>query len=114
MKKQTKENAAPAVKHTPGPWTISKVDPGVSEGASYALTTVVETEERHIAFCFSDSPADAQLIAAAPEMFNTLVEICDTFLNCPEHELVQKIEENYLRARNVLAEITGEEAAHGA
>lgn len=36
---------------------------------------MVENEESHIAFVFNDSPADAQLIAAAPK----LLEVCKVF-----------------------------------
>jgi len=75
--------------HTPGPWTISGPSSGKSamdDGGDYALTVPGQNGKTHIiAEAFSKvehgilapALANAQLIAAAPELLESLKEVLD-------------------------------------
>jgi hypothetical protein len=58
--------------HTPGPWRV---------GGEYApqfvneLPTVRTHDGKHIAYVYTESPDDARLIAAAPELLEALRDL---------------------------------------
>jgi hypothetical protein len=61
---------------TPGPWTIDRDNGDAAAGAR--PNVIIETEDRHIAFCFDagdgkrpdvQAVADYNLIAAAPDLY---------------------------------------------
>lgn len=62
--------------HTPAPWSIAKDDTSDTHVAAAAQPPlIIETDDRHIAFCFDDGEqamADARLIVSAPDMFAAL------------------------------------------
>ena len=61
-------------KHTPGPWSIENDNGDSPEAMGPCLC--VTTDTSHIAFVFDDAPANAHLIAAAPD----LLEACEAVL----------------------------------
>lgn len=69
--------------HTPGPWFIAH-DGSAAVAAEPDI--IIETNDRHIAFCFGIGPnndtqavADYHLIAAAPELLDALKDIVRQF-----------------------------------
>lgn len=64
---------------TKGPWTVSESDFIPPDDPML----VIENEDVHIAFVFTDRPIDALLIAAAP----TLLEACESALRAIEYNL---------------------------
>lgn len=70
------------LKHTPGPWAV---DPGGFSGASdYAPTWSVTGPPSD--FFYLENEADAYLIAAAPDLLKTCMEMIEWFnVQCPPH-----------------------------
>ena len=93
-----------AAKHTPGPWRLVKVesDSGhivhlcpVGSDKPYSLLTTVEHNDVIFAAVYED--ADARLIAAAPDLLESLQDLCDTLGECGMTE----------KARAAIAKATG-------
>lgn len=69
-----------STKHTPGPWTVTKVAPdkypsGYRASVYYAIkangSRIAQTSGEHMT---QDAEANARLIAAAPELLALLIE----------------------------------------
>ena len=90
--------------HTPGPWQIEDCTPGESTGLRFEVGTkdsvIARTTDG-----WKEAHANARLIAAAPEMFEVLSELLDTL----EMSKGYGFDEEYEKAREVLAKVEGGE-----
>jgi hypothetical protein len=95
--------------HTPGPWKWSKAHNG--------LTYIYDAKGRVIARVFrpagmsqGEQQANARLIAAAPELLNSLILMVRTH-DEPAETLLQETKEMLWleQARSVIAKATGQE-----
>ena len=64
-------------KHTPGPWSIENDNGDSPEAMGPCLC--VTTDTSHIAFVFDDAPANARLIAAAPDLLEIVSSLDKVF-----------------------------------
>lgn len=60
------------LKHTPGPWNYNKI----TKLVQYDFYDICEISDNN---GYPENEANARLISAAPEMLETLIEICDHF-----------------------------------
>ena len=92
-----------AMKHTPGPWVV---DPAVRQGFTvYAPKEgfIVGTQDEEGRYGAIESPANARLIATAPD----LLALAERIARLPEHgHYLALIDE----ARTAIAKATGEKA----
>jgi hypothetical protein len=90
--------------HTPGPWQIEDCTPGESTGLRFEVGTkdsvIARTTDG-----WKEARANARLIAAAPEMYEVLSELLDTL----EMSKGYGFDEEYEKAREVLAKVEGGE-----
>ena len=85
--------------HTPGPW-------GYSEGEIYRGNNPIASVIPSFEFGeTAEDKANARLIAAAPEMYEVLSELLDTL----EMSKGYGFDEEYEKAREVLAKVDGGE-----
>ncbi len=89
--------------HTRGPWEV--VDYDVDHpicGPCFCIQTTEDSPDyAHIAFSFDDAPANARLIAAAPDLLNALADILD-------HECQNLSDERYRRGYEAVAKAVKE------
>ena len=89
---------ADEAKHTPGPWELES-----DEQSGKAIYVTVRTGELDHAIATVDTPCNARLIAAAPDMLEALQAIAEA--DGQPDEVLQMA---MIRARAVLAEINQE------
>ena len=73
-------------KHTPGPWMVGYNDGsgrGYSADGSFDSIYVTHNGENAVATMFNGSHADARLIAAAPDLLESLIQVV-TLLDHPD------------------------------
>jgi hypothetical protein len=97
--------------HTPGPWRYFDVTPLDTEGQYTGLRYVVmqDNENENVWICRTvdaaqTAEANARLIAAAPDLLETLRDLCDALTPGGNQDAVPEI---YLRALNAIARAEG-------
>jgi len=108
----TTHNGRAMTQHTPGPWKfdIEKKDhtwPGLYQVDTDILAVGFDGEEG----IYLDNPADARLIAAAPDLLDELKQLVDLIGHLPENAWgdVQGFDVNHAfsRASKLLASLEG-------
>lgn len=99
-------------KFTPGPWNVAGFDSRINEERYFGIDTlrgqmIVES----FGECDSDRKANAALIAAAPEMYDTLKHYFDLIQRADYGDIVaeQKIFEDICYIEGALHKAEGEE-----
>ncbi len=80
-------------KHTPGPWHVNGIDAILSVAGNRSVAKVYHPE------------ADARLIAAAPAMYDLLVELDDTPL---DPDIVRILQPWFTKVESVVDAIEGD------
>lgn len=95
--------------YTKGPWRVVEADtPGVLYISGPAQTLTIITTALDLDFAdYVKRTADAQLIAAAPELFETLQEVVAFWDSITMEDYVNDI---HVRARAAIAKAKGEQA----
>ena len=62
-------------KHTPGPWTVTELDPAPEPGFAYAVGRDPGPADVPWPIALTVIPADARLIAAAPALLSALEKV---------------------------------------
>jgi hypothetical protein len=72
------------VKHTPGPWFVSVDNEAVGTNASDIRGNIVCEAPKDFEHSMAFWPANARLIAAAPDLVEALKAISDMFMSRPD------------------------------